>query len=93
MSRVENDARQRIGRASRLERKAMRQSGTVKFFNTTKGFGFIKPDSGDRDVFVHVTALERAGMVGLREGEKVSFEVSEERGKQAVSVRPEDLIK
>ena len=49
--------------------------GTVKFYNETKGFGFIAPDDGGKDVFVHATALERAGMRGLVEGQKVSFEV------------------
>ncbi|MEJ8474071.1 cold-shock protein [Roseibium algae] len=49
--------------------------GTVKFFNTTKGFGFIQPDNGGDDVFVHISAVERAGMHTLAEGQKVSFEV------------------
>ena len=49
-------------------------SGTVKFFNDQRGFGFIRPDNGDKDVFVHATALERAGINGLREGQKVSFD-------------------
>ena len=59
--------------------------GTVKFFNTNKGFGFIQPDNGGADVFVHVTALERAGMTGLAEGQKVSYDVVTERGKLAAS--------
>ena len=59
--------------------------GTVKFFNATKGFGFIAPDDGAKDVFVHVTALERAGISTLREGDKVSFEVVTDRGKPAAS--------
>lgn len=50
-------------------------SGTVKFFNSTKGFGFITPDDGKSDVFVHVSALERAGMNSIVEGQKLSFEV------------------
>ena len=50
-------------------------TGTVKWYNDQKGYGFIQPDSGDRDVFVHATALERAGMRGLREGQKVSYEL------------------
>jgi CspA family cold shock protein len=58
--------------------------GTVKFFNTQKGFGFIQPSDGSRDVFVHISALERAGIPALREGQKVQFEVVTERGKQAV---------
>jgi cold shock protein len=50
-------------------------TGTVKFYNDQKGYGFIQPDNGGKDVFVHATALERAGMRGLVEGQKVSFEV------------------
>lgn len=50
-------------------------TGTVKFFNTTKGFGFIQPDNGSTDVFVHISAVQRAGMQSLVEGQKVSFEV------------------
>ena len=49
--------------------------GTVKFFNTNKGFGFIQPNDGGKDAFVHVTALERAGMSTLREGQKVSYDL------------------
>jgi CspA family cold shock protein len=64
----------------------MRITGTVKFFNTAKGFGFIQPDTGGNDVFVHVTALERAGIRGLSEGDRVSFVLEDDRrgrGKQA----------
>ena len=57
--------------------------GTVKFFNTQKGFGFITPSDGGKDVFVHISAVERAGMSTLNEGQRVSFEVITERGKQA----------
>ena len=57
--------------------------GTVKFFNTQKGFGFIQPDDGSKDVFVHSTAVERAGMRSLVEGQKLSYEIVTERGKQA----------
>ena len=53
--------------------------GTVKWFNGQKGFGFIQPDDGSRDVFVHVSAVERAGMQGLNEGQKVSFEIVADR--------------
>ncbi len=53
--------------------------GTVKFFNTTKGFGFIAPDGGGNDVFVHATAIERAGMSSLVEGQKVSFDAVQDR--------------
>ncbi|TYC60506.1 cold-shock protein [Rhodobacterales bacterium] len=59
--------------------------GTVKFFNSTKGFGFIQPEDGGADVFVHISAVERAGMPPLVEGQKVSFEVVQDRrsGKSA----------
>ncbi|WP_295812415.1 cold-shock protein [uncultured Nitratireductor sp.] len=59
--------------------------GTVKFFNATKGFGFIAPDNGDNDVFVHISAVERAGMQNIVEGQKLSFEVVQDRksGKNA----------
>ena len=50
-------------------------TGTVKFYNAQKGFGFIQPDNGGKDVFVHATAVERAGIRGLREGQKVSYEL------------------
>jgi CspA family cold shock protein len=50
-------------------------TGTVKFFNTTKGFGFIQPDNGGSDVFVHISAVERAGMRSIVEGQKLSFDV------------------
>ena len=55
-------------------------TGTVKFFNTQKGFGFIQPNDGGKDVFVHISAVERAGMSTLNEGQKVSYEVVSERG-------------
>ncbi|MBT8471988.1 MAG: cold-shock protein [Marinicaulis sp.] len=56
-------------------------TGTVKWFNATKGFGFIEPDEGGKDVFVHITAVQAAGLRGLDEGQKISYEVSEQRGK------------
>jgi cold shock protein len=59
----------------------MSQTGTVKFYNSQKGYGFIKPDTGSADVFVHATALEQAGIYTLNEGQKVSFEVVADRGK------------
>jgi CspA family cold shock protein len=58
-------------------------NGTVKWFNATKGFGFILPDDGGKDVFVHITAVQKVGLQGLKENQKVSFEVASERGKPA----------
>lgn len=58
-------------------------TGTVKWFNSQKGYGFIQPSDGSKDVFVHASALERAGLHSLNEGQQVSFEVSMERGKAA----------
>jgi len=58
-------------------------TGTVKWFNPTKGFGFIVPSDGSKDVFVHITAVERAGLRSLAEGQKVSYEIATERGKTA----------
>lgn len=62
------------------------QTGTVKFYNDQKGYGFIQPDAGGKDVFVHATALQRAGIHALAEGQKVSFDTAEDRrtGKIAV---------
>jgi CspA family cold shock protein len=57
--------------------------GVVKWFNAQKGYGFIQPDSGQKDVFVHISAVQQAGLDDLREGQKISFEVSMERGKAA----------
>ncbi len=60
-------------------------SGTVKWFNLEKGFGFIQPQDGGKDVFVHITALQAAGINSLNDGQKVSYDVVTERGKQAAS--------
>jgi len=60
-------------------------TGTVKFFNTQKGFGFITPSDGGKDVFVHISAVERAGMSTLNEGQRLSYDVVNERGKNAAS--------
>jgi len=63
--------------------------GTVKFFNTSKGFGFVTPEDGSKDVFVHVTALESAGIHGLNEGDKITFVLEDDRqgkGKQAAQI-------
>jgi CspA family cold shock protein len=62
--------------------------GTVKFFNSAKGFGFIAPQDGGKDVFVHATALEAAGMTSLSEGQKVSFEIqADPKGAKAVNLQ------
>ena len=60
--------------------------GTVKFYNYQKGFGFITPDAGGKDVFVHATALERAGIQGLTEGQKVNFDTEEDRRSGKIAV-------
>jgi CspA family cold shock protein len=68
----------------------MAQTGTIKFFNTAKGYGFITPDGGQKDVFVHITALERSGIREVREGTKVTFDVEDDRrgrGKQATNIK------
>ena len=59
------------------------ESGTVKFFNQDKGFGFITPDNGGKDVFVHISAVERAGLRSLNEGQAIEFELEENRGRMA----------
>jgi len=67
-----------------------RVNGTVKFFNHARGFGFIQPEDGSKDVFVHASALERSGVPALNEGDKVSFEIEDDRrgrGKQAANVQ------
>jgi cold shock protein len=64
-------------------------NGTVKWFNSTKGFGFIQPEDGGKDVFVHISAVERAGLRGLNEGQKVGYELQSERGREAaVNLKP-----
>ena len=60
-------------------------TGTVKFFNSQKGFGFIQPQDGGQDVFAHISAVERAGMSNLNEGQKLTYDVVSERGKLAAS--------
>jgi CspA family cold shock protein len=62
--------------------------GTVKWFNVTKGYGFIQPESGDKDVFVHITALERAGLRSLKDGQNVSYDLATDKGKiSAVNIQ------
>lgn len=63
----------------------MAQNGIVKWFNPTKGFGFIVPDNGGDDVFVHISAIEAAGLKSLEEGQKVEFELQDNRGKKAAA--------
>ena len=59
------------------------QKGTVKWFNPTKGYGFIRPSTGDKDVFVHISAVERAGLSSLNEGQSVEYEIESNRGKES----------
>ena len=59
--------------------------GTVKWFNAQKGYGFIQPESGGKDVFVHISAVERAGMGSLAEGQRVSYEIARDRGKESAA--------
>lgn len=59
--------------------------GTVKWFNSQKGYGFIQPQDSGKDVFVHISALEQAGISGLNEGQKVSFEISSQRGRESAT--------
>ena len=63
----------------------MAEQGTVKWFNPTKGYGFITPDSGGNDVFVHISAVEKSGMQSLMEGQKVEYEIEDSRGKAAAT--------
>ena len=68
----------------------MTQTGVVKFFNTDKGYGFIKPDDGSGDIFVHVTAVEQAGLRALNEGQKIAYEIEPDKkgkGPKAVNIR------
>jgi cold shock protein len=59
--------------------------GTVKWFNAQKGYGFIQPQDGGKDVFVHISAVERAGLGSLNEGQKVSYEIARDRGKESAA--------
>lgn len=60
-------------------------TGKVKWFNATKGYGFITPDEGGKDVFVHITAVQKAGLTGLKDGQSVSYDLTTERGKAAAN--------
>ena len=59
--------------------------GTVKWFNATKGYGFIMPESGSKDLFIHISAVEQAGLRGLNEGQKISYEIVTHKGKESAS--------
>jgi len=85
-ARADKRIRHLIGHGS-AKRKIAMQEGTVKFFNEQKGYGFIAPTNGGSDVFVHISALERAGLRTLSEGQKVSFDTEKDRrsGKTAVA--------
>ncbi|MBL8589804.1 MAG: cold-shock protein [Methylobacteriaceae bacterium] len=68
----------------------MAQNGTIKFFNVEKGYGFIKPDDGGRDIFVHISAVERIGLQSLNEGQRIAFEVEPDKkgkGPKAVDLK------
>lgn len=66
-------------------KEAIMAQGTVKWFNSQKGFGFIQPDNGGADVFVHISAVERAGMKSLSDGQKISYEITSERGRDSAT--------
>jgi CspA family cold shock protein len=71
-----------------MQKEPVMAMGTVKFFNTTKGFGFISPEGGGKDVFVHATAVEKAGLRSLAEGQRVSFDIQPDaRGSKAVNLK------
>jgi CspA family cold shock protein len=82
--RLSRACRQRIvARYSLTTETIEMATGTVKWFNSTKGFGFIQPSDGGKDVFVHISAVERSGLNGLNEGQKINYEVATERGRSA----------
>jgi CspA family cold shock protein len=67
------------------DREKLMATGKVKWFNETKGYGFITPDTGGKDVFVHISAVQKAGLQGLKDNQKVSYDLAEERGKTSAS--------
>lgn len=69
----------------RFYKEANMAQGTVKWFNSQKGFGFIQPDNGGSDIFVHISAVERAGLRSLNEGQKVSYEIASEKGRDSAT--------
>jgi CspA family cold shock protein len=71
--------------ANEESKEAIVATGTVKWFNTQKGYGFIEPSDGGNDVFVHISALERAGLSSLKEGQKVKYEIARDRGKDSAA--------
>jgi CspA family cold shock protein len=78
---VRSDANSLTSHETSLTRRQTMQKGTVKWFNPTKGYGFIRPSTGDKDVFVHISAVERAGLSTLNEGQTVEYELVTNRGK------------
>ena len=76
----------------RAFKEAMMATGTVKWFNATKGYGFIQPKDGGRDVFVHISAVERAGLGSLNEGQTIEYQVVSNRGKESADCRPSALV-
>ena len=73
---------------SPVDRPTVEELGTVKWYNATKGFGFIVPDQGGKDIFVHASALDRSGIMGLAEGQRVAVDVADgQKGPEAVSLR------
>lgn len=60
-------------------------TGTVKWFNPTKGYGFIEPENGQKDVFIHISAVEKAGLTSLNEGQRLSYEIATNKGKEAAA--------
>jgi CspA family cold shock protein len=75
--------RRAVVKTFRACKEAMMATGTVKWFNPTKGYGFIQPQAGGKDVFVHISAVERAGLSSLNEGQTVEYEVTSNRGKES----------